>query len=275
MEGCNSLRRSFMTSALPMPGLDGNLGNPGNGSSSSGNGSLAGTTGTSRGSGGLRRFVKPTAPPPGASPDLLARFEASQRPKPQPGESCEMCGTMVGPEHGHVVNIESRELMCACRPCYLLFTKEGAGQGKYRVVPDRYLVDPYFRMDEGQWEQIQIPVSMAFFFYNSTEERFVAFYPSPAGATESLLDLASWQEVLSENTAFEGILPDVEALVVKKENERFECYLVPIDSAYELTAIVRMNWKGFSGGEQVWEKIESYFSALRDRSAVVGFGPRT
>lgn len=270
-----------MTTALDMSGLEGTSGSQSNGSSGSGNGSTPAASpspasggAASGGAGGLKRFVKPTAPPPGASADLLARFEASQRPKPQPGEACEMCGTPVAPEHGHVVNIDTRELMCTCRPCYLLFTKEGAGQGKYRVVPDRYLVDPYFRMDKSQWEQIQIPVSMAFFFFNSSEDRFVAFYPSPAGATESLLDLASWQEVLAENTAFEGILPDVEALIVKQEDERFECYLVPIDSAYELTAIVRMNWKGFSGGQEVWEKIEAYFSGLRDRSAVVGFGPR-
>ncbi|HLJ08582.1 MAG TPA: DUF5947 family protein, partial [Acidimicrobiia bacterium] len=124
------------------------------------------------------------------------------------------------------------------------------------------------------WEQIQIPVSMAFFFYNSTMERFVAFYPSPAGATESLLDLDAWSEVLANNPSFEGLMPDVEALIVKAEEDHFECYLVPIDSAYELTAVVRMNWKGFSGGQEVWEKIDNFFSTLRGRSAVVGLGPR-
>jgi hypothetical protein len=235
----------------------------------------------SAGGGGLRRFVKPAPmakPPAGASPDLLARFEQSQRPKPQPGEACELCATPVPEEHSHVVNIDTRELMCVCRACFLLFTQDGAGSVKFRAVPDRYLVDPYFVMDKGEWEQIQIPVSMAFFFYNSTMDRFVAFYPSPAGATESMLDLDAWREVLAANPAFEGLLPDVEALILKQEKagdqERFECYLVPIDSAYELTALVRMNWKGFSGGEEVWVKIENFFSALRSRSAVVGLGPR-
>jgi hypothetical protein len=228
---------------------------------------------------GLGRFVRP-APPPNASPEMLARFEASQRPKPKPGEACEMCATPIPEEHGHVVNVESRELMCVCRPCYLLFAKEGAAQGKYRQVPERYLFDPYFALDAAQWEQIQIPVSMAFFFYNSSLERVVAFYPSPAGATESLLDLDAWREVMSANVSFEGVLPDTEALLLRQlrqgdeEEGRFECYLVPIDKAYELTAIVRMHWKGFAGGEEVWERIDAFFEAMRARSAVVGVGPR-
>jgi len=228
----------------------------------------------SPGTGGLRRFVR--QPPSAGDPasGMLKRFEASQRPRPKPGEVCELCGTPVPEEHGHVVNVDSRELMCVCRPCYLLFTREGAAQGKFRCVPDRFLYDPYFQLDASQWEQIQIPVSMAFFFYNSSMERFVAFYPSPAGATESLLDLDAWREVMAANPSFEGILPDVEALLLKQEDDRFECYLVPIDSAYELTAVVRLNWKGFSGGEEVWDRIESFFAALRGRSAVVGLGPR-
>jgi hypothetical protein len=205
---------------------------------------------------------------------MLRRFEESQRPKPKPGEACEMCSTPLPEEHSHIVNIESRELMCACRACYLLFAKEGAAQGKYRQVPERHLFDPYFVLDNAQWEQIQIPVSMAFFFYNSTEERFVAFYPSPAGATESLLDLDAWRQVIDANPAFEGLLPDVEALLLRQDEDRFECFLVPIDKAYELTALVRMNWKGFSGGEEVWETIRSFFDDLRSRSAVVGLGPR-
>lgn len=185
-----------------------------------------------------------------------------------------MCAAPIPEEHGHVVHIENRELMCVCRPCYLLFAKDGSGQGKYRQVPDRYLFDPYFVLDDAQWEDIQIPVSMAFFFNNSTLDRFVAFYPSPAGATESLLDLEAWGKVMEANSSFEGILPDVEALLLRKEDDTFAGYLVPIDKAYELTAIVRMHWKGFSGGEEVWDAMNRFFEDLRGRSAVVGWGPR-
>ncbi len=51
--------------------------------------------------------------------------------------------------HSHIVNIESRSLMCACRACYLLFTQQGAAQGKYKAVPDRYLMLQLVRTDAG------------------------------------------------------------------------------------------------------------------------------
>jgi hypothetical protein len=35
-----------------------------------------------------------------------------------------------------------------------------------------------------------------------------------------------------------------------------------------------MNWKGFSGGEEVWTTIGTFFEDLQSRSAVVGLGPR-
>ena len=40
---------------------------------------------------------------------------------------------------------------------------------------------------------------MAFFFHNSVLGRIVAQYPSPAGATESLLDLAAWDAIAAAN----------------------------------------------------------------------------
>ncbi|HEX9315962.1 MAG TPA: DUF5947 family protein, partial [Actinomycetota bacterium] len=64
------------------------------------------------GGGGLRRFVKGVPPGAGASEEMLRRFQESQRPKPKPGEACEMCATPVPAEHSHIVNIDTRELMC-------------------------------------------------------------------------------------------------------------------------------------------------------------------
>ena len=59
--------------------------------------------------------------------------------RPRPGERCDMCSEQIADEHEHVVNVESRNLMCTCRGCWLLFTTDGAGGGRYRAVPDRYL----------------------------------------------------------------------------------------------------------------------------------------
>ncbi|GFG51606.1 hypothetical protein MAGR_30470 [Mycolicibacterium agri] len=126
--------------------------------------------------------------------DVLARIRAS-RGAPEPaGERCEMCSEAIADEHQHVVNLEGRQLMCVCRGCYLLFTDSHA-ELRYRAIPDRYLVFPDFALDRRAWEALQIPVGLAFFFHNSTLGRTVAFYPGPAGATESELDLQAWNDI--------------------------------------------------------------------------------
>jgi hypothetical protein len=177
-----------------------------------------------------------------------------------------MCAEPVGDGHSHVVNLDSRQIMCVCRACWLLFTHQGAAGGRYRAVPDRYLRDPAFRLDEGRWDALQIPVRVAFFFANSDLGRVVAFYPSPAGATESLLSLEAWADVVAANPAMTDLVPDVEALLVRRAGEGFECFLVPIDACYELVGLVRMHWKGFDGGEEAWEAIDGFFDAVRERS---------
>ena len=102
-----------------------------------------------------------------------------------------MCAEPIGEQHQHVVDLVGRGLMCTCRPCYLLFTAEDA-ELRYRAVPDRYLSFPGFALDARQWDELEIPVGLAFFFANSVLGRTVAFYPGPAGATESELPLGAW-----------------------------------------------------------------------------------
>ena len=220
------------------------------------------------GTGGLGRFVQPR---PGGStpmPSNLRRFLEAPEPAPS-GERCEMCNEQIPEEHSHVVALETRALMCTCRPCYLLFTKDGAAGGKYVSVPDRYLYDPGFSVSNAQWEQLQIPVKMAFFFVNSELDKTVAFYPSPAGATESLLPLDTWADVMAANPRLSELTPDVEALIVYRRDDRYECWLVPIDACYELVAHVRLKWKGFDGGQEAWESIDGFFANLRERSRLV------
>jgi len=202
----------------------------------------------------------------GAPLNTLKRFLVPANKK-RAGEVCEMCGQEILPEHSHLVNVESRSLLCSCRSCYLLFTHSGAAQGKYKAVPDRYLHLRWFQMGDAQWEQMQIPVGMAFFFFNSSLKRITAFYPSPAGATESMLSLEAWQQLTDANPVLVDIAADVEALLVyrRRGGSDFECFLVPIDACYELTGRVRKTWKGFDGGEQAWHEIEEFFVNLRGK----------
>jgi hypothetical protein len=98
----------------------------------------------------------------------------------------------------------------------------------------------------------------------------VAFYPSPAGATESLLPLGAWEEMLKSNSELATVSPDVEALLINKNDDGFECFLVPIDVCYELVGLVRLHWRGFDGGTEAWEAIDGFFAGLRQRSTRVG-----
>jgi hypothetical protein len=224
-------------------------------------------TGSPRLAGGLGRFVRSSRPDQPLPPGLEKFLE---KPTPvAPGERCEMCNEPISHEHSHVVNVESRALMCTCRPCYLLFTERASGGGKYAAVPERYLFDPEFSLSDAQWDEFQIPVKMAFFFVNSVMGQTVAFYPSPAGATESMLPAETWDQMMAANPLFANLEPDVEALLVCKRNDAYECFLAPIDACYELVGHVRMNWKGFDGGQEAWEAIDGFFDGLRARSQLV------
>ena len=101
-----------------------------------------------------------------------------------------------------------------------MFAPDGAGGNRFRAVPERYLSFPDFRLSAAQWDALQIPVSVAFFFLNSTLERVAAFYPSPAGATESLLPLETWGDLVEANPALATLQPDVEAFLVRSERGR-------------------------------------------------------
>jgi len=207
----------------------------------------------------------------GGAYDVLARIRAN-RSAPQPaGERCEMCSESIADEHQHVVNLEGRQLMCVCRGCYLLFTDTTA-QLRYRAIPDRYLTFPDFALDRREWEALQIPVGLAFFFRNTALDRTVAFYPGPAGATESELDLSAWNNIRDADPRIDTLADDTEALIVRVPDDGAlapECFLVPIDTCYEFVGRLRMLWHGFDGGQKVREFITEFFDQVKDRGKVV------
>jgi hypothetical protein len=204
----------------------------------------------------LRRFAQEE------SEKAVAEEQAAQ-------ERCEVCSEPIPPEHRHLLNVSTRELMCACRACTILFDREAASEGRYRLIPDRRLFLEDFEMSDAQWESLRIPVDMAFFFYSAPAERVVAFYPSPMGPTESLLNLGVWEELEESNPILKGMEPDVEALLVNRVRGAREHFLVPMDKCYSLVGLIRMHWRGFTGGQEVWEEIGRFFEELRERSKTV------
>lgn len=194
--------------------------------------------------------------------EVLARIRTNQ-PAPEPaGERCEMCSESIPDEHQHVVNVAGRQLMCVCRACYLLFTDSEA-ELRYRAVPDRYLAFPDFALDRPTWEALQIPVGVAFFFTNSAIGRTVAFYPGPAGATESEPDLDAWNALGGADPRLSLVADDVEALLVRvPESGSPQSFLVPIDACYEFVGRLRLLWRGFDGGQQAREFIDGFFAQV-------------
>jgi hypothetical protein len=195
----------------------------------------------------------------------VLRRISTNRPEPSPYERCDMCRALIADEHSHVVDIRNRSMMCTCRPCYLLFTRESA-ELAYRSVPDRYLHFPDLAISAGQWDDLAIPVGVAFFFTHSQLRQTVAFYPSPAGATESELPLDAWSGIVEANPALGTAVDDVEAILLRKQGDVVSAYLVPIDACYELVGHLRRLWRGFDGGQEVHRRLAEFFTGVEARA---------
>src|SRR5215469_11350898 len=183
------------------------------------------------------------------------------------GERCELCGAPLPAEHRHLFDDWTEVLACACQACSLLFT--GQAQARYRPVPTRVLSLPDLVLDQERWESLDVPVGLAFFARSTRLGRVVARYPSPAGPTESQLALATWAELESANPVLAELQPDVEALLVNRVGTAADNLVVPIDQCYALVGLVRLGWRGLSGGPEVWGAVATFFASLRSRAEVV------
>jgi len=181
-------------------------------------------------------------------------------------ERCDLCGEPIPPEHRHLLEVMPRQIRCVCRPCSILFDRRAASQGTYRLIPERRLTLSDFRMSDTQWERLRIPVGMAFFTDSTPDGRVVAFYPSPMGPTQSLLELDAWNELVHDNPLLSTLEPDVEALLTNRARGAEQYFLVPIDDCFRLVGLIRLNWRGLSGGREVWDEINRFFAGLTQQS---------
>ncbi|EFC86642.1 DUF5947 family protein [Parafrankia sp. EUN1f] len=200
---------------------------------------------------------------------------------------CEFCGEAVADEHGHghVADLATRSILCACPGCRLLFTPTGAGGGRYRAIPTRYRFAPGFAAGPRLLAAAGIPVGLAFFVIHDGAVN--AFYPSPAGATHCELpatltpqdlDIDDTDNTESTDTgtgtgtdrATGGPAwrpePEVEAVLVHVTRDGQAGYLLPIDACYRLVGDLRLHWRGFDGGADARAHLAAFLADARHRA---------
>ena len=180
-------------------------------------------------------------------------------------ERCELCDAALADEHAHLVEPESRRLICACDACAILFSNQGTT--RYRRVPRRARLLTGFQLSDESWQALQLPINLAFFLNSTPSGGVVALYPSPAGVTEAPTEAAAWQDLVRENPILNDFEPDVEALLVNRVNQARDYYRVGVDECYKLSGLIRTTWRGLSGGAAAWEAIDAFFVDLKRRSS--------
>jgi hypothetical protein len=52
---------------------------------------------------------------------------------------------------------------------------------------------------------------------------------------------------------------------VKRVGKQWGSYRAPIDTCYKLVGLIRVHWRGLSGGKQVWQEIEQFFDQFNEK----------
>jgi hypothetical protein len=211
----------------------------------------------------LEQALGPQILTPAASVSALRRFV---RPRTK-RERCELCAIELPPKHQHLFSSADRQIACACGACALLFSASGAK--RYSLIPRDGEYWPRFKMNDADWLALNIPINLAFITRSSVANEVLAFYPSPAGATESHLPPEAWNQLLADNPRLAELKPDVEALLIYRVGDVRKYFRAPIDECYKLVGLIRSTWRGLSGGVEVWRAIAEYFRDLQKQSREV------
>ena len=193
-----------------------------------------------------------------------AMTQSSSRSSAGPvAERCDICNTSLPDDHRHLLHLEERRIVCSCEACWALHS----GDAEYRPAGLRTMWLDGFDCDEEMWGLFQIPIGLAFFMRSTVSGGVVAFYPSPAGATESELDLGAWDALVARNPVLEDLDPDAEALIVNRTSEPPQYAIAPIDECYRLVGLIKTRWEGISGGAALERAVPDFFDALRTRTS--------
>ena len=174
-------------------------------------------------------------------------------------EQCELCAAPLQDDHRHLLETGGDELLCACRPCSLLFVKDAASEGRYRLVPQRRV-----KLRPVDTTTLGVPVGLVFFVPRA-DGRVTAQGPSPAGAMRWEVDAAAWRRLAAQHPELASLEPEVEALLINTAHGLDHHWIVPVDDCFRMVAVVRREWRGLSGGGRVWPAVQDFFAGLTER----------
>ena len=177
-------------------------------------------------------------------------------------ERCDLCRREIPSDHRHLLQLEDRFIVCVCEPCWAM----RAGDAGYRPTGTRIVLLEDLRFPDELWSAFAIPIGLALFFHSSATDSVLALYPSPAGATESELDLHGWGELVALNPILADLEVDAEALVVDRLTTPSRYAIAPIDRCYMLVGMIRAGWEGISGGDGVAKAVAAFFDDLEARA---------
>jgi hypothetical protein len=183
-----------------------------------------------------------------------------------PVEECELCAQAISAEHEHLLEPDARRVFCACGACAELFMEERRHRGaRYLRVDRRASRLAELELDDAVWAELSVPVGLAFFTMRSRTGEVVATFPGRAGLIESFVPLKAYSELERRFPVLKGILPDVEALLVRRSLRHQDYFRVSIDHCYELAGLLRGADAPLSSPELA--VVQAFFSRLDDQAA--------
>lgn len=202
--------------------------------------------------------MSPFHPSVGGLRRIMARGHA---PKAEP---CDLCASPLAEGHAHLFESSTRKTVCACQACAILFPS--STKARYRRIPTRIVPLNDFDPTGELWAALEIPVDLAFLALAGAEKVPVASYPSPAGTLPGVIPREAWNRLRSAHPVLDSLEEDVEAVLVRLRAQEREAFLAPLDLCHELSGLVRLKWKGLSGGPEVRVAIDAFFDRLRGRT---------
>jgi hypothetical protein len=157
-----------------------------------------------------------------------------------PVEECELCADTIGAEHAHLLELLARRVLCACESCAAVSVQEEDRQSaRYLRVERRAARLQELVIDDDEWAALRVPVGLAFFTTRRPSSEVVATFPGRAGIIEAFVPLKAWSELERRFPVLRRMLPEVEALLVRRSARHHDYFLVSIDHCFELCGLLR------------------------------------